>query len=261
MRRSWDEHKHHRDRRGRFANAWATRISAQIEDDHNHRPRPKTGRDLIGADAGLGLAGEMLAEAKQHEYPSGGGGPRGDEKLRQISERQGFDGLPRVVSKATLDRHLEDDIYAVELHRGVQDGWDYEEMAKPGREDDDIELTGMQMAERFRSGSLRYGHGQFGNGTYGSTSPQVAAGYAGSDGAVIRMVLRSDAKVIRWRDLAEEHEAFLDSLPRDDAARMMYGDPGRYAAARGYDAIVISGMHGSEEYNILNRTVLVVQEV
>ena len=96
------------------------------------------GKDLIADDGGARLAREVVAAAKKHEYRSGNAGPRGDEKLRQVSERQGYDGKPQVVSKAELDEYLAANPGAVELHRGVRDGWDYEEIAKPDRENDDI---------------------------------------------------------------------------------------------------------------------------
>lgn len=217
------------------------------------------GIDMLDGDDIAKLADGIVGDAQAHEYPSGRAGPRGDERLRQICERQGFDGKPRLVSREELNSYLKDEPYSVELHRGVQDGWDWVEMAKPGREMDDIALPAAEMNERFRTGDLHYGTGQFGNGTYTSTDASVAREYAGEDGALLRMALDPEATVISYQDLLGEQEQFLDQFPDDSPVRRAFGDPGRYAAARGYDVITASGKYGSTEYNILNRTALIVE--
>lgn len=96
-----------------------------------------------------------------------------------------------------------------------------------------------------------YGSGVYGNGIYFSADERVAAGFAVKDpdakgagtpdGRTVRVALHPDAKVIDYEDLLAERAAWrkedhgVDAYTRDE----MLGDEGRFAAARGYDAIRI----------------------
>lgn len=187
-----------------------------------------------------------------------------DLSLAAIGQLQGYDGKPRVVSKAELDRLVEDG--HPEMFRGVTDSVDGSVSAR-------------QILEETRSGHAWYGTGIYGNGYYWGDN-DLAAHYAKplrstQKGEVARAVLGPDAKVIDyWKDLDSEHREYMASLkghPDEALLRDVYGDPGRYAAARGYDAILIAPDSLSEKlgqkprgerpwYNILNRTALVIEE-
>ncbi len=165
-----------------------------------------------------------------------------DRHLGLISKRQGFDGLP---SEAPSE--------GVEIFRGVT----------PGKE-----ISAEEILERFRSGAYEPGTGIYGNGFYFSVSPRVASYYAGLEskkgpkGKTLRVVLRSDAKIIDYDDLEvamrdwkskilENSPSLADLFGPLDfrTPEGMYppslinvmGDPGRWAAMMGYDAIRVQG--------------------
>lgn len=240
---------------------------------------PARGRDLTsGGRATTEAKGVNKAGAKATD-PATGVGPRGDERLRAICERQGFDGPPTVVSKDEMDRLVESG--HIEVFRGVADHVD------SGR-------TGAELAEEYRSGDLHYGNGVFGNGTYSTTDVASADEYArhgwkneessGQPGETMRMALSPDARIVDYGELQDEHNEYLrgvyaeapapslnffgfpnwEEVPSDPRSEA-YTDIGRFAAARGYDAVripagAVAGGEGHYQYNILNRTAVVVQE-
>lgn len=221
--------------------------------DFAHRA---AGTDLFAADQGK-LAGDVVKDRDSRVAA--------DRGLAVIGAQQGFDGKPRVVSKAELDALLKDG--HPEVYRGVTDARDVN--MKTVR-------TAEQIQEDMRTGDAYYGTGIYGNGYYWG-SPELAAQYAGesSKNATARAALDKDAKVVdAWKDLLPEHEKFMASLkghPDEERMRDVYGDMGRYAAARGYDAIIIDPNslndrlgkpHTNEKpwYNVLNRTAMVVEE-
>lgn len=159
-----------------------------------------------------------------------------DPALGEILATQGFDGPPRVVTPTQLSR--------VEAAGGVR-VW--------------RGITGPDAAtygEEFRTGQLHVGVGIYGNGTYTTTDSDTAATFAGPSGVVLAMALQSDARIITWAELEELLKATIDALTAEQQRRMavLLSDPGRFAAAMGYDAVLLP----NGEYLVLNRTALVV---
>lgn len=178
-----------------------------------------------------------------------------DVMLHDIARVQGFDGLPALVDQAELDRVVAEG--GVKLWRGLtmSHGDDY------GRQ--------------FQTGDYFAGRGVAGDGTYtardlmgtasaksGTTAGRdIARDYAseGDRGQVLQMVLRPNARTITFRDAVarmEKDRDFIeadlslgDSKARDDLTLAFYSDPGRWAAAQGYDAII----SGKNYVVVLNR--------
>ncbi|WP_157187044.1 hypothetical protein [Nocardia vinacea] len=197
------------------------------------------------------------------------GSSDGDSALGAICHSQGFDGLPSVVEREGVDAVV--DAGGRELFRGLSDS---------------------SHVEQFKSGDYFPGSAshvlETGNGTYVSTVRSDALDYAGNNGdRVIRMALRPDSRTIEFGELREEHQATLRQLS-DEAGRLrgiiritenpsqemigrseelqgkleVLSDPGRYAAARGYQAYDTgrSGFdHVGNYWVVLDRTALVVQ--
>lgn len=172
-----------------------------------------------------------------------------DDRLAAIWRAQGFDGAPRVVSPEEFDQLAGDHTV---LYRGIGGG------------------EAARWAEEFRTGDAFPGVGAYGNGTYTATELAEARGYAtipgwrgsDADGVVLRMGLPKDARVITQQQLRIQM-AEDPAFPRDGSSSphdAAFGDPGRYAAAHGYDAIEIAPDPGSIERNfvVLNRSKLVV---
>jgi len=136
------------------------------------------------------------------------GGP-GDPVLDRLYKDALYDVKPRGI-------HTHDEMDDLvkkkgwkELFRGVG-AYRTREGSKDG---EDIYITGEENAEAFRSGKYYAGLGIFGNGSYTSTSPQTARGYAtiepDEDGNMelkgfIRMALAPDAVVRHHTSLNEE---------------------------------------------------------
>jgi hypothetical protein len=131
-------------------------------------------------------------------------------------------------------------------------------------------MTPAEIHRQLRSGPLRVGIGTFGNGFYMAESRTHAKAYGDkTPESVGRYGLRSDAKVIRWPALLAEMDAYANEHPemRDwrSVESRAYGDPGRFAMARGYDAIEIhkgerpgiGAEAAGNQWVILNRTALV----
>jgi len=178
-----------------------------------------------------------------------------DFALHAISKVQGFDGRPKVVPKEEFDKLIKKG--SKELFRGVKS---------------------KHFATEFQEGGFFAGKGAFGSGTYagkGSSAKLIAKNFAGQDGAIMRMAMRSDAKIAKFRDIAEEmktsnvYKKEVDSLQKlafskentlmlnhYRVMRNAIGNVGRYAAMLGYDGIEA----GVAEFVILNRTKVIVQK-
>ena len=145
-----------------------------------------------------------------------------------------------------------------ELHRGVR----YEEHAT-----------------QFMEGAYFGGVGVFGGGTYFAENPNTAANFAvrttrdgEAHGAIFRAGLHNSAKVGEHEALLKEMEsdgraavAAAEDMAARHAARSLYSDVGRYATARGYDAIQVRGgddtIKGEDYYVVLNRGKVIVDGV
>lgn len=169
---------------------------------------------------------------------------QGDWFLRELARDQGFDGLPDVVIKEQMDEYVA--AGERELFRGL------DSYGMRGK-------TGEDLAEQFRSGDLHVGTGLFGNGTYVTygTDKYDAEGYMGAEreGAMLRMALKSDAKVISIDE--------LETMQLVDPVAQSYPELknlGCYATFKGYDGIDVGASKNEPKYMvILNRTAIKVQ--
>lgn len=238
------------------------------------RPRPRLGP---GAGATDRLA-EIEADAHHVWVPAQKN--RGfDHVLAQIADRQGFDAKPQVVSKKEMDRAVADGW--TETWRGVSDA-------------DDDANTAAKISERLRSGDYEPGMGVYGNGIYVSQERQTAKVFSelrvreGRFGEISRIAISPDAKVADYDDILPEYEAYLKALPDGGevpafsalaenpdpelARSLVMADIGRWAAARGIDAIRVGTNHGDgaelmqdesfrkPQFVVLNRGILMIQE-
>lgn len=213
---------------------------------------PGSGEDLLAAGRGAEIAQAALDAAGgevagRRLYRGGGVGPHGDEALYSIAGQQGFDG-----PAATASRR--------EMTKGVRQG--DTEMFRGVRPSQDGSKTAAQVHEQVHAGDAHYGLGYAGNGYYMSGSSAIAGTY----GQVGRYSLHRDSRTVDFRDLQREQAEYLSTVPAGSAEARVFADPGRYAAARGYDAIKwrrgeeVGDRPGAEdEYIVLNRTALTVQ--
>lgn len=175
-----------------------------------------------------------------------------DPFLDALARGNGFDGKPTVVADSAFDK-LAANPRRQELWRGI-DGSDGD------------------FAEQFRTGNYFAGRGKQGSGTYSSIDPGETFEYAGDTPQVIRMLLSKDARVVDYEDVAEQMEAAREKvqalraagkLSQNQADRMLNGhliDEGRYAASRGWDAMVARGTDHSDHYIVLNRSKVTVSK-
>ena len=133
----------------------------------------------------------VTARTRANQIHRAGTHPGGDAELSALYEQQGFDRLPQVLSKAELDSFVAKG--EQELYRGMRN-------------------LGDDIAEQYRTGAYYPGTGIYGNGTYTAEAVidgiadaglRVAQHYAGNNGYILRMTIRSDAKVITYQDAAE----------------------------------------------------------
>ena len=223
---------------------------------------PGIGQDHIGDGDGTELAVAVDARAAETAYPSlrgGTYGPHGDEQAYAIAAHQGFDGKPKVVSRAEMDQLVAEG--HTEMFRGVRGGYGTREGGDVTNPADDIEIPAAQIHERLRSGPVYYSDGGlYGSGIYVSPSRKKAADYAGDEpGALARMTLHKDARVRDADEFQAEHAAFVEGLQPGSPSYRIYSDPGRYAAARGYDALQV-GKPTPTEVIVLNRTAMIIEE-
>jgi hypothetical protein len=163
----------------------------------------------------------------------------GDRILTHIQEKKGYNGKAEVVSKATLDKHLQEG--DTELFRGV---------------------ASEAFAEQLRNGPHHAGKGLYGNGTYATLDVKNAQAFAhnrlsarqGDGGATLRMALKKEARVIDYKELRDLREA---TTFEHKALGLALSDYGRFASVLGYDAIRLGW---TNDYVILNRTALRIQQ-
>jgi hypothetical protein len=189
-----------------------------------------------------------------------------DVKLKAIDEERGFNGKPHVVSAAEMDKYIADG--EQELFRGI-----------PQR----------HHAEAYRTGDHFVGQGISGNGTYTAYAPKgekivqtlmdgtivketkrtrsdaidEASDYTSSNGVVMRMTLKKDAKVVKFTDVMKRQFDILETPEYKNASpqaqqniRAMVSDAGKWAALHGYDAIDVGY---PAHMVVLNRTAVRVQ--
>lgn len=129
--------------------------------------------------------------------------------------------------------------------------------------DENSSKSVIEMINEFKYGKLHTGNSggaAYGRGVYFTPDENVVLDYAnGNTQNIITAVLSNDAKIVDFREIAEE---FSNSgiLKRTDGVRQISGDVGSYAAIKGYDAISLNGYNGQQHYIILNRKKLVIKE-
>lgn len=159
-----------------------------------------------------------------------------DPVLDDIARVQRFDAAPRVVREGQLARLLRRD-GAVEIWRGVtgHGAADY--------------------AEELRTGTYLATSGIHGAGLQFTTVRSDAMAF-GAGGVLLHAVLVPEARTITWEELEDLVKATQDALSATERRRyrVILGDPGRLAAALGYDAILLP----DGNVLVLNRTALVV---
>ena len=181
-------------------------------------------------------AGEIADEAARYEAAEEAAGrDPGDATLRALARRQGFDAPPQVLNPAALDEAVA--AGDTELFRGIADA---------GAQ------TAETFAEQLRAGNFHAGRGMFGNGTYAAAGYGDAADFSAGQGVVVRMALKQRARLV-------DSATLLAAFARDRAALppLLAQDLGRYATARGIDAMQVTG---TGDYVIFNRSALRIQD-
>ena len=172
---------------------------------------------------------------------------QGDPLLGQVAKARGYDALPTVVDSDAFDQLLTGG--ATALYRGVKSWSSY-------TDEGTVSSSGAKFLDDYRFGDYFPGRGVSGSGTYTAENVSVALSYS-EDGldTVMRLILDPRARVITDDDLLQEWAAFLQSPEYDALSRSgkaLVADMGRYATARGYDAIrVVRGEYGSGDYMVL----------
>lgn len=224
-----------------------------------------------------------IAESLDWQF---GSATNGDEGLAKLAALNGFNGKPKIVDDAEIDRQVA--AGAVEMFRGVKDR---------NRGDG----SSRKFADQFMHGDYYAGYGTLGNGTYAAridrgrlyaleqefkdeprnpdgsfrdrlaqrmwdrdmariqnNAYSTASGYTGAAGTMMRMTLDPKAKIVPFDQLKEEMIAFTTEKVKAGASpreMLMYSDPGRFATVKGYDAVDVSKL-APGEILILNRSML-----
>jgi hypothetical protein len=229
---------------------------------------PKTVKAVVSAPSDKVVSGNdisedrevlrtALANAEQHPNEIGRHQQHADPLMGGLAKENGFDGPAEQADAARIQE---------EIDRGGLDTWrGVEPIVRYG----EVMVSAEDMAKDYRTGTAWYGTGGGANGIYTTTSHDAATRYAGGrQGTAWRIVLRHDAKTIGHIDLATQHAEWMSSARRREGRRedMILDDPGRFAMARGYDAIVApltdpaTGESSGETYVvILNRTATLVE--
>lgn len=208
-------------------------------------------------------------------------GAKGNEVLAFIGTQQGFTGIPRTVPREEFQKII--DGGGRHFMRGV----------KPR-----FGKTAGQIQEEFRNGDVYYGGGRFGSGIYLSNQSWIADTYADRNDprALAQFALPKDARTVFYDDLlkemaqaetpgqkamtelqrqlltdlqnAKDSRDLRDAWSEFDFQQRMTGtardrllaDPGLFAMAKGYDALLINLGEGMLEAVVLNRGKLIARQ-
>lgn len=183
--------------------------------------------------------------------------------LGRIQREQGFDGPAQQVDAADWQR-LRDEGGVVVFRgvRGVEDG-----------------STAEEIVQDYAAGELVPTRGNYGSGTYFTTSQETADRYANGEafgglvhedpgaftgGATAEVMLLPGARVMDWRDSDRLRQDASGQKPGEKPAtarQRVLADEGRLAAALGYDAVRVylnDDTYG-DELIVLNRTATAVR--
>lgn len=228
--------------------------------------KPSRGANLVGDKASIDKLRQDVKKARA-QYA----GKVADDRLAVIGAMQGFDDTPTVLPKKDVDLLLATGDY-IEAWRGVK-GAGHGQFRPPTRGGPiSNNKTAAQINEELRSGPAYYGIGMFGNGYYFGSRKSVASAYSdGSPGSVVRVLIPKAAAIADHSQIIREAQSVSSSRSRAKNNRYENGtlwDEGRYAAAKGIDVLEIkhssSSSHvatpGKPAYNVVNRSVLIVEE-
>lgn len=209
--------------------AWDTRGRGRKEKE---KESSKSDMDLLQDEKNREVLGKIVSQY-QKEYVVSGKPEQGDVRMEMLAQAQGFDAKPQVVDENALEKYASENNVPI-LYRGV---------------------TNQQYAEEFKDGKYWAGKGLLSNGTYTaydpttiekrgveSTGKNVASQYTGQNGTIMKMCLDKDAKIVNYEDLEKEMAAWhreYQETGKDFNYRVsnMLSDPGKFAMAKGYDAI------------------------
>jgi hypothetical protein len=196
----------------------------------------------------------------------------GDLQLEVIADKQGFSGLPKVVSSEEMDR-LEKEGWTI-AYRGIADSY-FEDMIEHRAED---------LAEQFRTGEYFAGVGTSGNGIYFALDEMVAQTYAGNvevyvlggvtyrsikkvpSGVVVKVAI-PPGTLMKEADFYKELSKQKDLYTGSGFNGEWHGesDIGRKLAAKGTKGVELSlsfrlGADKESAFVIWDRSMLVVEE-
>lgn len=183
-----------------------------------------------------------------------------DEEMMEVwTELGDSPGLTEVYNANGTMRMLPNAVSDEEYHRILSDGGSeiYRGLANSDG------LTAKEAMEMFKKGDHYAGVGIYGGGSYFSDTIGQAEKYAGKGGTVGRFVISPSASVISQEEAAQRASETWERMKEAGASQDQLGfisDPGVWAAANGYDAILvdIKRMYGlgPNQYIVLNRSAL-----
>ena len=204
----------------------------------------------INKKANILTQNEVIEKAKRFAESEEYSAVRNFKELRAFVNKQlGYDELPTVVSHDEFERLSNEKSV---LYRGL----------KPSGE-----KTAEDIANEFKYGTLWTGNSGgavYGNGVYFTKNKsQATSNYMGNNGALIRAILKENAKVIDFKEIQIEYEKA--KIPRrieklKEQYQCILFDVGQYAALKGYDAIATNGFNGHDYVIVLNRKAIFVEE-
>jgi hypothetical protein len=225
--------------------------------------------------AAVKAAGQVYQSAKSRaasdtEFYQGiaaGNGTTEDFIMKELWAQNGYDGKPKQVTKAAIDKAYTNGQHVAYRAVGSSDA------------------RFKQHFDNFKNGDYFAGHGIYGHGTYvayavqgGSWGRGVASNSASAYGSgLIRMALAKDSKIVDQRnnkiDVIAVDQGLKNYLQQTGdragyrrARAVLIGDAsshgtsGRLATAQGYDAITLSDSYDPTYMVLLNRSKVSVQK-
>lgn len=232
--KDWEEDAHPRDEHGRFGDGGGGSSMAEST--------------LLGSGRQLDME-KILPPEKLQEFTSkyrDGYSAHEDMFLKNVQQQQGFDSKPQIVSSQEFQKIIDN---------GGTEVWRAEETPN--------------FAEQLRNGAYFTGTGVFGNGTYSTIDRAEAESYKPSNGELLHIALRPEARTIdsseALRKCASAADRYYDKAngASDDKLEEQYrtygtliDDAGRWAALNGYDAIIANG---GQFVVFLNRSAMAIE--
>lgn len=226
--------KNHDPKNGQFTSGPGG--SGNVEDES------VSGTDLVGGNPSLEDIQALSDELDLTQPNDIADKVNGDPVLNRIYDKQGFNGAPTVVNKRAYQKALDND--TPDIHRG---------------------FGTKSHLKQYIEGDHYGGHGLFGSGTYFSEDKSIAKKYS-TDGSLMRATWKGNAKVTTYNAMSK--------LSNKEVARLMqpgistknamavagvYGNLGRFAALKGYDAMIVESPFGDSQFVVLNRGKVIIQ--